>query len=71
MTSSQQRKLEVTKVFLRSWYWGGGGYLPGGTGSGLHDVRAQAKLLGWKRKRRVGPRQTGPLLQSEELSLPL
>lgn len=48
-------------------------YLLGGTGSGLCGVGAETKLLvlRGRRRRRVGPGQTGPLLQSEELGLPL
>lgn len=47
-------------------------YLPGGTGSGLCEYGAETRLLVLRRRgSRVGPGQTGPLLQSEELGLPL
>lgn len=47
-------------------------YLPGGTGSGLCGVGAEVlRKRGRKKRRRVGSGHTGPLLQSEELRLPL
>lgn len=47
-------------------------YLPGGTGSGLCGDGAEVlRKRGRKKRRRVGSGHTGPLLQSEELRLPL
>lgn len=45
-------------------------YPPGGTGSGLCGLGAETRLL-VQRRWGVGPGQTGPVLQSEELGLPL
>lgn len=47
-------------------------HLPGGTGSGLCGIGELRRLLVLRwRRRGVSPGQTGPLLQSEELGLPL